>query len=540
MEENLAALAESPIRADAPGGESVKYDTGFETLKSEIEKLDSVATDATPDWRQIISLSEDILRTKSKDILVLSYYVAALWKERGYKGLDDGLQIYTGVLKNFWDDLFPEARRMRGRVGALTWLMERLPPWVERQAPAGNEADAVRACQEHFTALFDQVRERFENDSPGMGDLKRAIEMRVIDLPKEEAPAPEPTEAAPAPSAGGASAPAPRPASAPAVQPPPAMGEMDSPQDAMRALNATALTIRAAAVLLRKANPLDPLPYRVLRFASWLPLKAAPPANAGETQLPPPRPQVIDAAATLTAAGDWANLLELGEGRTADTPLWLDASRHTATALAAMGPGHEPARNAVMASLCGLIQRVPGLLDLTFKGGVPFADDQTKLWIDAEVMASFGGAGGGGGGGGPARAAGGGDDGIETAKFEAKKLLAGGKFAEAMALFQHGTAGADCRRDRFRWKLALAEACSDAGQTELAMHQLESLEQEAEEFKLDDWEPTLCTGVVVLLYKCQKKLLAGPQKGSPEAMSAAGRTYARLCRIDPVAAMELK
>ena len=109
-----------------------------------------------------------------------------------------------------------------------------------------------------------------------------------------------------------------------------------------------------------------------------------------------------------------------------------------------------------------------------------------------------------------------------------------------MALFQHGSAGADSRRDRFRWKLALAEACSDAGQTELAMHQLESLDVEAEQFKLDEWEPALCTGVVVLLYKCQKKLLAGAQKGSPEALDAANRTYARLCRIDPVAAMELK
>ncbi len=532
VDDNLAALAESPIRDDAPGGESVKYDADFETLKSQIEKLDSVTTDEDPDWRQVISLSEDILKNKSKDILVLSYYVAALWKERGYAGLSDGLEIYTGVLGNFWDDLFPAARRMRGRVAALTWLMERLPPWIDRQAPGGSEADGVRACQEHFTAFFDQVRERFENDSPGMGDLKRAIDKRVIDLPAEAAPEPEPTAAAGPATAGSAAA-------APAAAPPPAaLGEIESPQDAMKALTATARTIRTAAAVLRKASPLDPLPYRVLRFASWLPIKAAPPANGGETQLPPPRPQVIDAAATLTAAGDWANLLELGEGRTGDTPFWLDASRHTATALAGMGPGSEPARNAVMASLSGLVQRVPGLLDLTFKDGVPFADDQTKLWIDAEVMASFGG--GDGGGGGSAPAAGGGDDELLAAEGEAKKLLAGGKFAEAMALFQHGTAGADSRRDRFRWKLALASACSDAGQTELAMHQLESLEQEAEEFKLDEWEPTLCTGVVVLLYKCQKKLLAGPRKGSPEAVSAASRTYARLCRIDPVAAMELK
>jgi type VI secretion system protein VasJ len=534
VEENLAALGESPIRDGAPAGESVKYDADFETLKSEIEKLDSVTAQAEPDWRLILTLAERILARKSKDILVASYLVFALMKERGYAGLRDGLTVYTAILTNFWDGLFPEAHRMRGRVAALSWLMERLPRLVERQAPGAHEADAVRACEEAFGSFFDQVRVRFESDSPGMGDLKSAIERRVVDLPAKAPPPPEPAAAVPATPGAPPPAAAPRPAA-----PPPAaaaIGEISSPQDAQKALNATALTLRTAATVLRKANPADPLPYRVLRFASWLPIRAAPPASGGETQLPPPRPQVIDAAATLTAAGDWASLLELGEGRTADTPFWLDASRHTATALAGMGPGHEPARQEVISSLAGLLKRVPGLLDLRFKEGVPFVDDQTKLWIGAEVMEAPGGGGSGGG----ATPSGGDDAAIQSAKGEARKLLAGGKFAEAMAIFQHGTSGASSRRDRFRWKLALAEAISDAGQTELAMHQLESLEQEAEDFKLDEWEPSLCTGVVVLLYKCQKKLLAGAQKGSPEAMAAAGRTYARLCRIDPVAAMELK
>ncbi len=534
MVENLATLGESPIRDDSPAGESVKYDSDFETMKAEIEKLDSVTTTEDPDWRQIITLSEDILGTKSKDILVASYYVAALVKERGYAGLRDGLAVYQAILKNFWADLFPPARRMRARVGAIQWLMERLPRWLSQLTPSGADAEAVRSCQEIFGSFFDTVRECYENDSPGMGDVKRAIDQRVMDLPAEKSPEPEPA----AEAASGAGAAAPTPAPRPAAPAPAALGDIESPQDAMKALTGTGMTLRTAATVLRKANPLDPLPYRVIRFASWLPLKAAPPSNAGETQLPPPRPQVIDAAASLTAAGDWANLLDLGEGRTGDTPFWLDASRHTATALAGMGPGHEAARQTVMAELAALLQRVPGLLDLAFKDGVPFADDQTKLWIEAEVLPLVGQ--GGGGGAAPEAAGGGTADELVSAKSEARKLLAGGKFAEAMAIFQHGTTGADSRRDRFRWKLALAEACSDAGQTELAMHQLESLDSEAEQFNLDEWEPPLCTGVVVLLYKCQKKLLAASPKGPPEAMEAAKRTYARLCRIDPVAAMELK
>ncbi len=516
----------------------MRYEPDFETLKAEIEKLDSVTAD-DPEWKQVHSLAEGLLRTKTKDILITSYLVAGLFKTRGYAGLDDGMVLYTAILKNFWEDLFPAARRMRGRVAALTWLMERLPPWVDRQAPKADEADAVRACQEHFSEFFDQVRTCFENESPGMGDLKRSIEQRVMDLPAQKAEEPKaPAEAAP--SSAGSAAGAPRPAAAPAAPAAPAIGDIESPQDAMKALTAVGRTLRSAATVLRKGNPFDPLPYHVIRFASWSSLKALPPNQGGQTQLPPPRPQVLTAAETLIGAGDWANLLELGEGRTGDTPFWIDANRCTATALAGMGPGHEPARTAVMQEVAALVTRLPGILDLSFTGGIPFANDQTRLWIEGEVLPSVGGGGGGAAPAGAAPGSGGADDGLGAAKGEARKLLAGGKFAEAMALFQQGAAGAQCQRDRFRWRLALAEACSDAGQTELAMHQLESLDREAEQFKLDEWEPSLSLSVVATLYKCRKKLLAGPPKATPEAMEAANRTYARLCRIDPVAAMELK
>jgi hypothetical protein len=72
------------------------------------------------------------------------------------------------------------------------------------------------------------------------------------------------------------------------------------------------------------------------------------------------------------------------------------------------------------------------------------------------------------------------------------------------------------------------------------MYQLESLDRESEQFKLDEWEPPLCRSVIGLLYQCQKKLLAGPKKPLPDQFEAANRTYARLCRIDPIRAMEMK
>ena len=42
MEELQVSLGESPIREDAPAGESVKYDPDFETIKANVELIHSL------------------------------------------------------------------------------------------------------------------------------------------------------------------------------------------------------------------------------------------------------------------------------------------------------------------------------------------------------------------------------------------------------------------------------------------------------------------------------------------------------------------
>jgi type VI secretion system protein VasJ len=78
------------------------------------------------------------------------------------------------------------------------------------------------------------------------------------------------------------------------------------------------------------------------------------------------------------------------------------------------------------------------------------------------------------------------------------------------------------------WRLNLAKLCLEAGKPEQALPQLQSLDEEGRKFGLEEWEPGLAAELVRELWKCYK--------GSASA-DRAEECYARLCRLDPAAAL---
>ena len=81
-------------------------------------------------------------------------------------------------------------------------------------------------------------------------------------------------------------------------------------------------------------------------------------------------------------------------------------------------------------------------------------------------------------------------------------------------------------------RLDLAQICIEAGRMELAVPQLEQLEQEVTHFSVEEWEPDLATSVVRWLWQC----CTGPTK-VPSLAERSKDIYARLCRLDPAAAV---
>jgi type VI secretion system protein VasJ len=115
---------------------------------------------------------------------------------------------------------------------------------------------------------------------------------------------------------------------------------------------------------------------------------------------------------------------------------------------------------------------------------------------------------------------------------EARKLVARGKLGDAIRLLTLRIDATASRRGRFQLRLDLARVCIEAARIDLAVPQLVQLEQEITHFSLEEWEPELAAEVVRLLWQC-----CSGDKPAPSLAARGHDIYARLCRLDPAAAV---
>ncbi|HSN99973.1 MAG TPA: type VI secretion system domain-containing protein, partial [Candidatus Nanopelagicales bacterium] len=255
------------------------------------------------------------------------------------------------------------------------------------------------------------------------------------------------------------------------------------------------------------------------------------PNGDGQTMVEAPMDHVREAMPGLLAAGSFVDLIAVAEELAVNNPLWLDPHRYTAAALDALGEEFLPAKRAVLAEVAALLARAPGLSSMTFNDGYPFADDDTKAWIQAEVAAA---GGGGGGGGAPSRP----KSYVDKPLGEARKLLASEQPVDALAVLAKAAMTAPTPLDRVRTKLALAQMCLDLQQIAIARAQLEELERVAEQHRLIDWQPEMCAELYAGLYSCLRVMNQGYEV-PPEAREREQRAFERLCQLDASAAFKL-
>ena len=92
------------------------------------------------------------------------------------------------------------------------------------------------------------------------------------------------------------------------------------------------------------------------------------------------------------------------------------------------------------------------------------------------------------------------------------------------------------RGKRFRAQLALAGICVDMNRLALAESLLSGLETTMDQFNVDEWEPDLASEAMARLYECLRK---SKPKPTPDDLRRNNAVFARLCRLNPAAALKL-
>ncbi|MCK5001629.1 MAG: type VI secretion system domain-containing protein, partial [Gammaproteobacteria bacterium] len=259
----------------------------------------------------------------------------------------------------------------------------------------------------------------------------------------------------------------------------------------------------------------------------------APPANEGVTQVIPPAAERLKFFETQIEKAEYSAVLPELEKTLARAPFWIDGHNMVVNVLRAMGGEYEKAANAVIGELRHLLQRIPALLDLSFSDQTPFVGDQTKMWLESEVLSSAGSVS-------PSAAGSGGvSNAWDDALVEARKKAASGDKESAMTMFHDGIASAGQVRDKFYWRCALAELLLQTGEAIAASNLLKPMTDQVEAYHLAEWEPDLLAKIYKLLYQSYRKQ-QGKKKDDSALNDLVVSTYDKLCWFDPVTALTVK
>lgn len=505
----------APLAGAKRCGESAKYEPEYESLEAEVAKEAGI-TPQPVDWGSVLRNAQTILETKSKDLLAAAYLTYALFDRRGYEGLASGLKACRTLVQNFWEDVYPEKKRMRGRVAAFEWLMGKLERVLEQKRPVGGDAAALADCTAVLEELGKLLETHLGRDAPDLNKVQRILRDHARDAERPAATAAASTPGASA-VAGG-------------------VVQVTTEQDIPKALRQVQAMARAVAAFIRAQKLEDARSYRMTRIGAWILIDQLPMQQNGTTQLAAVPAAVVQKYAGYVTEQKFAAMIPEVEESFSKSPFWLDAHRLTVTALENLGPNFAAAKAVVISELAAFLKRLPELMSYKFVDGTPFANEQTRLWIEQEVMA---GASTGAHETAPVAT---GDSDAATwivGQREAKQLAVKGKIADALALLQAGAQQSNSQRERFCWELAQAKFCVDAGMQQVAVPQLEHLDRQSEKFVLDDWEPALALEVARVLLLCYAQFAEKNKKLKDAYAPKAESLYARICRLDINAALKL-
>lgn len=538
---DLYLLGKTPIHPENPTGSDARYDPDFEVLQSEIDKLSSPSSTNGVDWKKVSDTAARILSKKSKDLMAASYLAVGQIHLNQIAGFAVGATVLRDLLENYWETLYPSKKRMRGRIGALNFWVEKAGGLLESiNATADRETlDTINQALTDLEALLNEHL----SDPPALHTIKRQIKALIEQSGNTFAPEFQPDTGAasqsrsPAPTTDQAETPPAakpqaRPQPAPAAAPEADSGSMESEQDAMKIANAGFQALRNAGVFLFEKDGKNPDAYRYRRLAVWAKVSFLPPENNGKTQIPPPSAQEIASLNDLKNDGNWQVLLQSAEQKLSRFIYWFDLCRLSAEVLLKLGPAYHKAHRAVCDETAFFLHRLAGVEDLAFSDGTPFANMETRQWLK---NIAFGSAPAGGGkiSPGDIAAAAPESDRMDEILEAATSLASQQKIMEAVELVQNQLKSTTSEKGRLLWRMILCQILLDSEFKPLSAPHLEQIVADIDNYQLEAWEPAVALQGLALAWNGFRSLADSRFNDRAEAL------LNRISRLDPAEALRL-
>jgi len=540
---DLLSLGKNPINPDQPTGSDVRYEPEFEELQSEIDKLSSPSFSGGIEWQKVSDMAAFILAEKSKDLLVASYLAVSQVYIRQIEGLAVGLTVMHDLVDQFWDTLFPPKKRMRGRLGAVEWWIEKTGSALKNIKPEPLACEKLNELNETLT-LIDSILNKYLPEPPLLTSIQRYIEsIPCLSEQKPEAGPPPPVEEKavsdlksveekpqPVVTSETKTEPkqkAPEPAALP-IEP----KEITTEQDAQKLINWGFQKIHQAASFILGNNPMSVMGYRYRRIAAWSKVSSLPQATGGKTLISPPAPYILKSLHDLRGSGNWNVLINSSEQKLTQFIFWIDLNRFVAEALISLGQGHEDAHEAVCQETAFFMHRLPGLDTLAFSDEMPFADPETKQWLKGIELKA-----------GSAMV-----EPVQMMEFaedkdrkdrmtetieKAQGLVKKKKVVEGITLIQQKLQNCFSQKEALSWRLVLCQILLGSKNKDMTLPHIEQILEDIERYQLETWDPQLAL-------KGLKVAWTGFNSFSDKSFKHnAAQTLNRIAKLDPAEALRL-
>ena len=533
-------LGTTPVSQGNPAGENVRFEPEFEEIEAEIAKLNSPTAGNVVDWDRVVNLSSSILADKSKDILVACYLTVGMMKSEGLDGLSQGVHVIRTMIDTFWDSMYPPKKRMRGRLSAFEWWMEKVDADIALFEQVKWLADKRNGFIGDLRAIDEFLTDK-SDDAPILRPLIEKLANCIIeDIPPEPLVNESEEEESAQQAATGDELSSerigeqkeqttPKPVKTPPQQqPPPSPREAidDTPGgDADKLLKQGIDIFARTAGLYVRNSDFTPLTFRLGRIAAWIQVVTVPPATDGKTLIPPPDEQLVSTLENLYSSGNWRELLVSAESRVMQYLFWFDIHRYVAEALDQLR--YPDASQAVARETAAFIDRLPGIERMAFDDGTPFAGYETLEWLTSISHNDTGRTESSIAGDGISQE-------IAAAVEESQNLLKENKTGQALKHIRDMMAGASSRRNRFLWGIALCRILLRAKQARLCTPYFEEILRMLDTYRIEEWEPRVALdGLVVVLTGLKLQDAETCDNGLMESV------LNRISALDPGRAMEL-
>jgi len=495
--------------ADGDGaGQDPAYDDDFQLMREEINKFSGTDPDT------LCQLAEKILCHCARDLRVVTWYIFARLQREGEAGLCEGLQLLAAMLARYGEQCHP--RRPNARKSAIEWLnstkiQDRLSLWPDASREQTSQTAAV------LSELDTQLEKWPEDERPSLDGLCRALEMRLA-------------------GAGGLDG-LTLQSSRTADTTPVATVRQSAPEIVVKSEGEFSAQSKLLARWLAEQPAGWLASHRLMKAVRWDTVGQIPALDAsGRTRLSPPKPDYRAQLKRLYLQQNWAELVEQASAMFCEggNRFWLDLQWYLWQGLTRAGHPWDGWADYILSDLKLLLARLPGLEQLSWSDGSPFADEVTLTWIAEKVnddMPGFGNE--------PATFVGGGEtDDIFALEVEAMARGDSDGPEAALGWLQHRP-GMASPRSRWLLRLLMARVAEQYGRNEMALHLLGELTTSAPQLTLNDWEPALLFEVQARRLKLLRLKAGRSESDKARLAPEMDQLLAALIALDPARAMVL-